>query len=236
MDETEWLSSSHLNAPDKMLAWLGEKQVARRAEGRRKLRLFACACCRWIWEMLRSQHRFAVKAAERFADGLIAKEVLARAAVAASRTIPVQLDYNGQVAVRATEAACRPIAMEAAYQALMYSYSAWARYPHTPGASDPRKRAEIESVQSAALRCIFGNPFRPLALSPACRTPTIVALAHAAYEERVVPRGELNPIRLGVFADALEEAGASGELVDHLRGPGPHWLGCHVVEMIRKKP
>ena len=32
------------------------------------------------------------------------------------------------------------------------------------------------------------------------------------------------------FADALEEAGASEEALAHLRGPGPHVRGCHVVD------
>ena len=36
---------------------------------------------------------------------------------------------------------------------------------------------------------------------------------------------------LAVRADALEEAGAPAELVAHLRGPGPHVRGCHVVDL-----
>ena len=57
------------------------------------------------------------------------------------------------------------------------------------------------------------------------------SLARAAYEERHLPGGELDPHRLGVLADALEEDGAPAELVAHLRGPGPHVRGCHVVDL-----
>jgi hypothetical protein len=31
---------------------------------------------------------------------------------------------------------------------------------------------------------------------------------------------------------ALEESGATRELVGHLRGPGPHVRGCHVVDAV----
>jgi hypothetical protein len=48
-------------------------------------------------------------------------------------------------------------------------------------------------------------------------------LASAAYEDRLLPAGTLDPARLTVLADALEDAGCSdAELLGHLRGPGPH--------------
>jgi hypothetical protein len=34
-----------------------------------------------------------------------------------------------------------------------------------------------------------------------------------------------------VLADALEQAGATGELVAHLRGPGPHMRDCFAVDL-----
>src|SRR4051812_36057654 len=37
------------------------------------------------------------------------------------------------------------------------------------------------------LRDFFGNPFRPIALDPAWQTPTVTALATAAYEDRILP-------------------------------------------------
>jgi hypothetical protein len=89
----------------------------------------------------------------------------------------------------------------------------------------------MHRAQVLLLRDSIGNPFRPVTLSPAKRTPTVVSLARAAYNERQLPSGELNPHHLAVLADALEEAGAPGELVAHLRGPGPHIRGCHVVDL-----
>jgi hypothetical protein len=70
------------------------------------------------------------------------------------------------------------------------------------------------------LRDIFGNPFRPVAFSPAWRTDTTVALARQIYEERDFSA-------MPILADALEEAGCTTPyLLGHLRGSGPHVRGC----------
>ena len=68
------------------------------------------------------------------------------------------------------------------------------------------------------VRCILGNPFRPLTLAAAHRTPTVVSLARAAYDERHLPSGEFDPHRLAVLADALEDAGcATADILSHCR-------------------
>jgi len=41
---------------------------------------------------------------------------------------------------------------------------------------------------------------------------------------------------LAILADALEEAGcADTDILDHLRGPGPHVRGCWAVDLILGK-
>jgi hypothetical protein len=97
-------------------------------------------------------------------------------------------------------------------------------------AAEKARRAE-SLVQAGLIRDLFGDLFRTVALASAQRTPTIVALARAAYDERQLPRGELDLHRLAVLADALEEAGAPDEMVAHLRSPGPHVRGCFVVDL-----
>jgi hypothetical protein len=85
-------------------------------------------------------------------------------------------------------------------------------------------------------RDIFGNPFRPVAVSPSCRTPQVAALARAAYERRDLPAGTLDVTRLAVLADALEEAGCTNpDLLGHLRDPGPHVRGCWAVDLLLGK-
>jgi hypothetical protein len=92
-----------------------------------------------------------------------------------------------------------------------------------------------DSLYADLLRDVFGNPFRPVAFDPALRTPLVVSLATAAYEERLMPSGELALDRLAVLADALEEVGAAEEVVAHLRSDGPHVRGCWAVDLCLDK-
>jgi hypothetical protein len=86
------------------------------------------------------------------------------------------------------------------------------------------------------LRCVFGNPFRPVSLEPAWlgwRDGLVRRLAEAAYGERTLPEGTLDPGRLAVLADALEDAGCTdADLLGHLRGPGPHVRGCWAIDVL----
>jgi hypothetical protein len=69
MTETEWLNSEN---PAAMLSYLGDGTEAWRHKhwlSDRKLRLLACACCRQVWPLLSERSREAVSVAERFADG-----------------------------------------------------------------------------------------------------------------------------------------------------------------------
>jgi hypothetical protein len=85
------------------------------------------------------------------------------------------------------------------------------------------------------LRDIVANPFCLAAFGPSVlqwNGGTVKRLAEGAYQERLLPAGHLDPQRLGVLADALEEAGADAELVGHLREPGPHYRGCWAVDLL----
>jgi hypothetical protein len=64
-------------------------------------------------------------------------------------------------------------------------------------------------------------------------TPDVLALASAAYENRTLPEGTLEPAPLATLADALEAAGCiDSEVLGHLRFPGLHWRGCWAVDVI----
>jgi hypothetical protein len=211
MTEAEWLAC---NDPQKMLGFLEGRA------GERKLRLFACACCRCLWPLLTDERsRRAVEVAERYADGEATRGDMdaARAAVGATVWAPAAAD---------TAAAAARAAAGAAWDA------DWA--------------ATWDAAWATLLRDIFGNPFRPMAVDqkqPRMRKQprtwlsweggTAVRLAQAAYQHRHLPSGHLDPDRLAVLADALEEAGCSDpDLLGHLRGPGPHVRGCFPIDLV----
>jgi hypothetical protein len=84
-------------------------------------------------------------------------------------------------------------------------------------------------IQAVLIRDIFGNPFHPVVLDPAARQwngGCAVALATELYESGDFSRAPL-------LADMLEDAGVSdAQLLDHLRGPGPHTRGCFAVDLV----
>src|SRR5207245_2405199 len=76
----------------------------------------------------------------------------------------------------------------------------------------------------------------PPPIRPAGQDGVVARLARAAYEERTLPAGLLDPARRGVLADALEENGCGdAQLLGHLRGPGPHVRGCFAVDLLGKE-
>jgi hypothetical protein len=256
--EAEWLACTE---PQEMLAFLGDG--GRAGEG--QLRLFACACCRLVWPLLRQESQLAVQSAEWCAEGRIAANELAIAYATADRacqSLPLRT-WEDQAAADAGKAVRYAASSGAAWP---WSGSKAAGYlvpgPGSPGILfpeyDPLYAAHMAgtSVSRAAayagkagrdfraakqrecdlLRDIIGNPFRPVAVSPGWVTPQVAALAQAAYQERELPSGTLGPTRLLVLADALEDAGCDQpDLLGHLRGPGPHVRGCWAVDLLLGK-
>jgi hypothetical protein len=236
MDEPEWLDCTD---PEPMLRFLRGKLSDR------KLRLFAVDCCRCVWHLLSDERsRKAVELAERYVDGFASeqeREAAEEAADQASRdavrsrqasnyTIPEMFTIVARAA-RITISPEKDVDTEAGL-AVVASRSLIA-LNQTSGLGS--KEAEMAAC-CLTLRELVANPFRPVALDPSWRTPIVLALAQGAYEERILPAGTLEPDRLAVLADALEEAGCDNDdILSHLRGPGPHVRGCWVVDAILLK-
>ena len=71
LNESKWFTCKD---PTPMLVFLRDKA------SERKLRLFAVACCRRIWNLIPDKPgREAVEQAERYADGLASRQELAKA-------------------------------------------------------------------------------------------------------------------------------------------------------------
>jgi hypothetical protein len=241
MTEAEWLDG---NNPKPMLDYLHT------VGSPRKTRLLGCGFCRLIWKRLEPEDsRRSVEIAEAYADGEVSKAKLRtahRLAEKAAAEKPGSLVLLGFRAVAAWVAIPKFDA-EVAANIARACRDDGDEHDHTLEFDDrgmpsivsltPKKwndlKAETRQLglqQAVVIRCVFGNPFRPVWFDPAWRTPDVAALAKAAYDERILPSGELDPHRLAVLADALEELAAVG-VVAHLRGPGPHVRGCWAVDL-----
>jgi hypothetical protein len=219
MTEAEWLSVRH-HSQAMVLVMRGTRTRA----GKRKLRLFACACCRLAWEFLLDPRlRRAVEVAEEFAEGTAGKPEL-EAAEESARATPGPLTPQGRTAASMARAVGGARAFDSAFSMTAQSLPLAGRY----GAR------EAEAVLCGLLRCVIGNPFRPLPSTPIL-TPIVVSLAQAAYDERLLPSGELDPARLAVLSDALEDAGCADAILSHLRASGPHVRGCWALDLILGK-
>jgi hypothetical protein len=197
--ESKWLPGAD---PHLMLEFLRGKASDR------KLRLFACACCRYVWDNLTDESRRTVELIEQFEEGGIAYEELSAVSDLAAAAISDLVNKPSR------RASFRFLAVV------------------DPAIGDHL----LEEPVCQLIREVLGNPFRHVVLESAWRTPTVTALATAAYEERSLPAGTFDPARLAVLSDALEDAGCTNEqILVHLREPSPHVRGCWVIDLLLGK-
>jgi hypothetical protein len=219
--EAEWLPCAD---PAPMFRYL---------EGRttdRKYRLFQVACCRGIWDLLPDDAcREGVLVAERYADG----EANDRHRQAVRRKMVSTPEHRSLAAINAFGDV-----LQATEKTVRRDSTFLGVAPTVGHAAAGRRRSRKQygaayraqkKAETHLLRCVFGNPFRPVALDPAWRTEAVVALATGIYEERAFER-------LPVLADALDDAGcANPDALAHCRGDGPHARGCWVVDLLLGK-
>ncbi|MCI0699979.1 MAG: hypothetical protein L0241_02715 [Planctomycetia bacterium] len=208
MTEAEWLTCED---PKPMLEFLGSKASDR------KLRLFAVSCVASSPELLPAVALEGCRLIERIADGDLPRSA-----------IPTKPPW--------VEMALRPeheigkVAKKSCLAATNLYWSEGNRSVSLNALLGHSQRLKVKGQrQTALLRCIFGNPFRPVSFSAAWRTDTAVSLARQMYESRDF---SLMPI----LADALQDAGCdNATILDHCRGPGPHVRGCWVVDLVLGK-
>jgi hypothetical protein len=194
----------------------------------RKLRLFVCACARRIWHQLgHPANQEGVEVAERYADGEATDENLEHVRES-MRCGNLRASMVGYLACRESRNIERYAASEA------------ARAVEAVVGCGLATRREAERAALAELCRDLFRPFRPVMIDPAWlmwESGLVGRLARAAYEERCLPEGALERERLAVLADALEDAGCtSGDLLEHLRGPGVHVRGCWAVDLLMENP
>jgi hypothetical protein len=241
MTESEWLAAAD---PTAMLSFLRDGGLL----SERKARLFAVARCRLFrpdWNEQWWPIRDAVNAAEQFSDGLVPAEHLARfhrprEEFALEMRLLTRDPWGGSTVLLPSDLSgllvqdvSSPDALAAAWGVLSEGLSSAFGGAWKEGVS--KSRAEC-----ALLREVFGNPFRRAAVASSLldwHGGIIVRMATAVYVERSLPGGELDPARLAVLADALEEAGVTdGEILRHCREPGAvHVRGCWLIDLLTSR-
>jgi hypothetical protein len=208
MTEAEWLAGADYHDLDAMLDKLRESP----ALSHRKMRLFAHACWRRVWDRIGDIARRIEEISESYADGKASFAEL-DAAYQSARSgsgSPDDESFNTGV---------------------MYDLEAIVECAADDGKGGfLEERFDTEhQMQCRLLRDVFGNPFRSVHINPSWLPPSLVALAEAIYTDRAFDR-------LPILADALEDAGCTdAAILEHCRGPGPHVRGCWVVDLILGK-
>jgi hypothetical protein len=204
--EAKWLACSN---PRTMLEFL------RGRVSDRKLRLFSCAFCRVLRTASGLGAGTAIAVAERYADGLATDQDLATE----RRGIPFPDNF--------AEWSTAQVAYDGAWQPVDWLTGVLETSRIDPDAYRHFPFPVEDNVKYLVLllRDILGNPFRPVSFDPLCRTSTVNALASGIYGERAYNR-------LLILADALQDAGCDNDdILNHLRGPGPHTRGCWALDL-----
>lgn len=219
MTEAEWRLSTD---PSAMLAHLRTLDHGPGLPTDRKLRLFACACCRTVWNRLLPSSKFAIEQAERFVDGGTTREAFYNARETCVGAVPFNYVWN----------CLAPDARSGAANAV--ARSADLTFPDAIG--------NESAVQASLLRDIFGKPWKPAdfgwnvvraaafmssqALNSRASeeqvwhgdwqiTQNVLQIAKAIYEDRAFER-------MPILADALIDAGCdNADVLQHCQGREP---------------
>jgi hypothetical protein len=226
MTEAEWMAFTD---PRPMLAPL------RRGASDRKLRLFAVACCRRIWDLLPDEPcRSALETAELFADGLASLDSLGEAHRAAMLSYVDYDDHDECGRFTGRESAAMAVAgacwteeegRDRGLDDVVDNCYGLGRL--STGRGDGGR---IEFIrQCRDIRDIFGHPLRAVDLTPSWLTTEVVTLARTMYDSRAFDR-------LPELADALRSAGCNdAALLAHCHETGQHVRGCWVVDAIQDR-
>ena len=194
----------------------------------RKARLFACACCRSIWNLLADWGRADLEAVERMADG-----ALDPAEFKSAGWLIQDQDTPAEYAVHhADDSGVR-------HPEVLAGAAHWAREAFARPAGetvgyddedtgDPYLRLDEMARQANLVRDLV--TFCPVAFDPACRTDTAVAVARQLYESREFGA-------MPILADALQDGGCEDEQVlNHCRDANlVHVRGCWVCDLVLGK-
>ena len=199
---------------------------------------FTLHCCRLAWPIIGDERsRHAVEIAELHLIGLATDESLSKAKQAAKDAYQEAYarEENRPDGSYSRDQYSESLGAAIAARALLLGYTENVVGKVRDGlgfAGHLQSRGEaglLLAEMTHALRDIFGNPFRPVAVDRAWLTSTVVALARGMYES-------CDYGAMPILADALQDAGCDSEdVLNHCRGLGPHVRGCWVVDLLLGK-
>ena len=226
MTEREWLECVE---PGKMLEFVRGKASDR------KLRLFAVACGRSV-QHLTSLREVAELLAE-FIEGTVDPQTYESTKAWHQPLEPGTIHrFGGR-----PNASCAALLSDDAWEAATSAAGSAAGDAEVAYYQQHKNERDFEiqllgeqrriafASQAKALLDVIGNPFRPATVDPAWRTPTVVSVATAIYDDRAFDR-------LPILADALEDAGCTNaDILNHCRQPREHVRGCWAVDLVLGK-
>lgn len=230
MTESEWLAAAD---PTPLLVFLYGKV------SQRKLRLFAIACCRRLWQgSTKPANLAALRIAEHLAEAGAIQTVRATVRLRGDQAVldcgasdPLELvEIRNEMGIsqQLGQSTINPILVS------VLEHLACNR-------SDFRPQWFCEAFASAGmslscqvqlLREIVRGPFVPL-VPPTdwivWNDGTVPRIAEAIYNEQAFDN-------LPILADALEEAGCTeADILNHCRQPAEHVRGCWVIDLLLGK-
>jgi hypothetical protein len=219
----------------------------------RKQRLFAVAVCRELVSRIKvSKLNKAIEAIESYAETKISRVALNRKVASLRASLDdLMQDHNDQqndlesveflvmrtVLAATTENAVRATfrSAERAIDLLPGTPTDEVRRPFLPAIRDffgfIKEPFSINSLLNVrrSLDAGKGNPIVQKKLAPGQATTTATAIAQQIYDSRDFSA-------MPILADALQDAGCEdATILDHCRGPGPHWRGCWAVDLVLGK-
>ena len=257
MTEDDWLASRH---GQKMLAfvqtattpvrtrWLGWMAARRFPVSARKIRLVEVACCDRIADLvpvvpLRNLIGVARQQAEEGSGtGARLKELERAALLIAEQVINCEGIFPNwkPASFCAIAAVGRLFSRGPGPGNDVLEWSARARAEalsksNLPAVHERRLQQALaaeQAHQADLVREVIGNPFRPESIDQAWLSANDRAVTRIA--EGIVQGGTFED--MPVLADALEDAGCTRQaMLDHCRGPGPHGVGCWVLDSVLGK-
>lgn len=226
MMDAKWDNTAN---PEAMLDVVRQLKAGKSTLGRRKLRLFAVACCRSWWDDLNSNSREAVEITERYADGYATRSELGRAQGIST------YDFGDGTEPSTLKEAIKRHTVNGATNWLTSSaeIAGFCIGQHLRAVArkhSPRKLTQETKRQIALLHEVFGNPQDPPSVDPAWLEWNDGAIPHLAHEIYNDPdSGDFARLRRH-----LKVAGCNDpSILNHCSLRHRHVAGCWLLDVLR---